>query len=139
MVSAFAQTNGDGPLAKIGESAFQSSTHLDTWNDVARHQSNLWSFYVERSQTHTEIWQYRPFAREHVLSFEYKAPLDGKLGSRNLWMLSHGAELFVHKQVFQNHNVRRHHVRHDVYRWTASVMNEGNENCSPEITDGLEF
>ena len=66
----------------------EASNRTDLWNEDVWKPSNLWDFYSAKAQT-LGPGQYPELAREHVILFQYKCPVDGHPGDPNLQLLNH--------------------------------------------------
>ena len=63
--------------------SFEVTTRTDSRNEDVLKPSNLWDFYSTKAQT-LGPGQFRALAREHVLVFQYKCPINGRPGDPNL-------------------------------------------------------
>ena len=92
---------------------------MDLWNPAIWQPSNLWDFFITKSQT-LGPGQFRPLAREHVFVFQYKCPVDGRPGDPNLRLLNHRSGILIQKRA-PGSDVCRHYTSEDTLKFMASV------------------
>ena len=109
--------------------SFQATHRTDLWNPAIWQPSNIWYFFRTKSQT-LGPGQFRVLAREHVFVFQYKCPVDGRPGDRNLRLINHASGLLVQKRALES-NIHGHYKGHDTFKFMAGVetLKEVQEVC----------
>ena len=80
------------------------------------------------------LGQFRALAREHVFVFQYKCPLNGRLGDPNPRLLNHRSGILIQKRALES-NIRQHYTGHDTFKFIAGVetLKEVDEVCRVQV------
>ena len=105
----------------------------DLWEEDIWKPSNLWNFYSTKAQR-LGPGEFRALAREHIFTFQYKCPIDGRPGDPNLRLLNHPSGIMVQKCALEN-DTRRHSTGHDTFKFMAGVetLKEVHEVCRLQV------
>ena len=90
---------------------------MDLWNPAIWQPSNLWDFFMTKSQT-LRPGQFRDLAREDVFLFQYKCPVDHQPGDPKLRLLNHRSGILIRKSALES-DVRRHYAGYDTHKFMA--------------------
>ena len=117
----------------------ETTNRMDLWNPAIWQPSNLWDFFMTKSQT-LGPGQFRALALEHVFAFQYKCTVDGQPGKLNLRLLNHRSGILIQKRALES-DVGRHYTGHDTFKFMATVetLKEVHEVCRLQVDGSSTF
>ena len=119
--------------------SFQTTHQTDLWNPAIGQPSNLWDFFTNKLPM-LGPGQFRGQAREHVLVFQYKSPVNSRPGDPNLPFINHRSGILIQKRALES-DIRRHYTGDDSFKFMASVetLKEVLQVCRLQVDDSSTF